>query len=55
MRPTQIAICCALALNLLFIILIATGTWEITFKKGCDPECGFEGPPTAREKSKFFF
>merc|ERR1711917_38515 len=48
MRNTQIAICCALALNLIFIMLVATGTWEFKYevKKGCDPDCGsqFDGP-----------
>merc|ERR1711990_1186840 len=35
----------ALALNLVLIMLVATGTWEFKYKKGCDPVCGFEGPP----------
>ena len=52
MRNTQIAICCALALNLVLIMLVATGTWEFKYKKGCDPECGFEGPPGDQIPSK---
>ena len=52
MRNTQIAICCALALNLVLIMLVATGTWEFKYKKGCDPVCGFEGPPGDQIPSK---
>ena len=36
MRNTQIAICCALALNLVLIMLVATGTWEFKYKRGDD-------------------
>jgi len=56
MRNTQIAICCALALNVILIMLVATGTWEFKFKlkKGFEapecPECGFEGPESAPVK-----
>ena len=40
MKNSQIAISCALVLNLMFIILVVTGTWDTKSKVGCDPECG---------------
>ena len=55
MKKSQIAIWCALVLNLILIILVANGTWDTKSKVGCDPECSpqYEGPEYEYVKSKF--